>query len=412
MKKKIIYLVPVLFCFLFQGCLKDKMLKTYTILTPVYKDKSEVYANIKSNPATGIEKPGKIFMLGNYIFLNEVDKGIHVIDNSNPANPVVKAFINIPGNLDIAVKGTTLYADLYSDLVIVDIADPLHAVFKKYIPNIFPERIYTNGFMADTSRIIVDWTRKDTTVRFNDYCSRCDYILLSSYSPVRGSSAAGSAIGISGSMARFALRNDYLYTVNRNRLTSFNISNPAAPVQTASQQVGWSIETIFPFQDKLFIGSMTGMFIYDVTNPAVPVSQGQFTHMRSCDPVIADGSYAYVTLRSGNNCGDQNNQMDVINISNVLAPTLVKSYTLKNPHGLVKENKLLFVCDGSAGLKMYDASDAVNLQLKKEITSFETYDVIAFNGRLIVVAKDGLYQYQYTYPSTLTLESKLAVNRK
>jgi hypothetical protein len=50
---------------------------------------------------------GKLFIQGHYIFLNEVDKGIHVIDNSNPAQPRNVAFIDIPGNVDLAVKGNT-----------------------------------------------------------------------------------------------------------------------------------------------------------------------------------------------------------------------------------------------------------------------------------------------------------------
>jgi hypothetical protein len=154
MKKNILSLLPLLFCFILQGCLKDKLTMTYTIARPVYKEKTEVYANIKSNAPAGIQQPGKIFIYRNYIFLNEVDKGIHIIDNSNPASPVAKAFINIPGNLDIAVKGNTLYADLYADLVVVDITNPLQANFIKYVSNVFPARNYTNGFMADSNRII------------------------------------------------------------------------------------------------------------------------------------------------------------------------------------------------------------------------------------------------------------------
>ena len=100
-------------------------------------------------------------------------------------------------------------------------------------------------------------------------------------------------------MARFSIVNNYLYTVNNSQLTSFNITTANNPVKTATQTVGWNIETIYPFSNKLFIGSMTGMFIYDISNPATPVAQGQFTHVRSCDPVIADGNYAYVTLRGG-----------------------------------------------------------------------------------------------------------------
>ena len=410
MRKTILYLLPCLFCFVLQGCLKDKLTMTYTILRPVYKEKAEVYANIKSNAPTAIQQPGKVFIYGDYIFLNEVDKGIHIIDNANPARPVVKAFINIPGNLDIAVKGNTLYADLYADLVVVDISNPLQARFIKYIANVFRERNYTGGFTADSTRVIVGWIKKDTTVSMrNTYCATCAYLLLSGAQGA-GVAAAGGPIGVAGSMARFSLVNNYLYTVNSRELSSFNINNSNNPVRTATQAVGWNIETLYPFSNKLFIGSSTGMFIYDISNPAYPSAQGQFTHVRACDPVIADGDYAYVTLRNGNACSGTSNQLDVINISNVFSPSLARTYPMTNPYGLAKDNNLLFICDGKAGLKIFDVSNPLAISLKKQISDIETYDAIASNGNLLVVAKDGLYQYDYSVPGSLSLESKIPVN--
>lgn len=117
----------------FPGCLKDKCTRTFTIYTPVYKTSAEVRANIKSNAPKTIANAGKIFIRGKYIFLNEIDRGIHVIDNSNPSSPKNVAFIDIPGNMDLAVKGNILYADLYIDLVAIDITDPLHAELKKLL---------------------------------------------------------------------------------------------------------------------------------------------------------------------------------------------------------------------------------------------------------------------------------------
>src|SRR5450432_1656396 len=150
---------------LFSGCLKDtcKHSYTYTFYEPVYKTTAEVRANIKSNPAREIKEPGKIVILGNYIFLNEVDKGIHVIDNSNPASPKNIAFIDIPGNIDLAVKGNTLYADLYTDLVTLDISNPLNVVKTNIADGVFPERYYGGPVLAgDSGKIIYDWIKHDT----------------------------------------------------------------------------------------------------------------------------------------------------------------------------------------------------------------------------------------------------------
>jgi len=400
----------------FQSCLKDNLTHTYSILSPVYKSKDEVYANIKSNSPQEIKSPGKIFLYGNYIFLNEIDKGVHVIDNSNPSRPVVKTFIDIPGNLDIAVKGNTLYADLYTDLVVVDISNPLQAKFVKYLPNVFPERNYTNGFIADNTRIIVGWVKKDTTVKALLQPSR-NYVLYDAFLRSPGATgstlaAAASVPGISGSMAKFTIVNDYLYCINRSMLGSFSISNPNDPQRTADNSIGWNIETIYPFKDKLFIGSSSGMFIYDISNPALPNRLGQFAHARSCDPVIADNNNAYVTLHDGTPCGGFTNQLDVLNVANLSLPSLIKTYPMINPHGLTKDNDKLFICDGKDGLKMYDAADPLDIILKKHVTGLETYDAIAWNNNLIVVAKDGLYQYDYSNSNDLIQKSKLTLAPK
>lgn len=411
-----IFLLTVCTAFIFQSCLKDKMMYTYTIARPVYEQKSVVYANIRSNAPQQVEHPGKIFLYGNYIFLSEVDKGVHVIDNSNPANPVRKAFINIPGNLDIAVKGNTLYADLYMDMVVVDISDPLAARFVRYIPDVFPNRFTGYNFIADSSRIIVDWIHKDTTVNYSDYLRmyrRMDLLMYASSSSgvLNQSGAASNPTGVAGSMARMSIVGDYMYCVNNANLLSYQLSTPTDPQKTATNNLGWGIETIYPFRNKLFIGSNTGMFIYDITNPAVPVREGQFTHARACDPVITDGNYAYVTLRDGTACSGTANQLDVVDVSNMSSPYLLKTYQLTNPHGLTKSGNYLFICDGKDGLKVYDAAAPSALSLKKHITGMSTYDAIAWNDNLIVVSGDGLYQYNISDPVSPVFRSKIAVNK-
>ena len=127
---------------IFSGCIKDNCTRenTYTYFMPVYKTTAEVKANIKSNTARLVENPGKLFIRGNYIFLNEVDKGIHIINNANPVKPVNVAFVDIPGNLDLAVNGNALYADLYTDMVTLDISNPLNVIVKKYNEGVFPFR--------------------------------------------------------------------------------------------------------------------------------------------------------------------------------------------------------------------------------------------------------------------------------
>lgn len=402
-------ILPVLAVLILSGCLKDKVSRTYTLFTPVYKNKQEVLREITGKPARSMENPGKIYVYGNYLFVNEINKGVHVIDNSNPSNPVKKSFLNIPGNVDIAVKGNILYADIYTDMLTLDISDPLAAHITSITKNVFPERSYGHGFWADTSQYIVDWIKKDTTVPYEEIneCRGCG-LLLDNFS---SAAAVKATIGIAGSMSRFCIVNDYMYAVSLSTLRSFEISTPATPVKVNDIAFSFGIETIYPFADKLFIGSTTGMFIFDISNPASPAFVSGFSHARVCDPVITDGQYAYVTLRAGNTCGTTtSSQLNILDIKQVNAPVLVERYEMSNPYGLGKDGSLLWICDGTAGLKMYDVSNPKAIRLLKTISSIEPFDVIPVNGKLIVSAKEGIVQYAYSGAGLLIELSRLKKN--
>ncbi|MEO8960442.1 MAG: hypothetical protein ABI325_01085 [Ginsengibacter sp.] len=411
----------VLSAIFLNSCVKDNCKRTYTYsyYVPVYKTTAEIKAGIKNDAAREVINPGKLVLLGNYIFLNEIDNGIHVIDNRNPASPQNIAFINIPGNMDLALKGNTLYADLYTDLVTIDISNPLDVSVKKYNEGVFPYRAYGSGFYDDTTRIIACWIKRDTTITENCVTERWGtfdsqvYYNYSSAASSSGNKNSVSPIGMGGSMARFAIVNNRMYTVSNSDLNVFNITIPNDPVYNKKVNVGTlNVETIFPFKNKLFIGSQNGMFVYNINNPDKPALAGQFSHVQSCDPIIADDDYAYVTLRTGSACFGNTNQLDILRLNNFTNPTLVKSYSFKNPHGLSKDGYLLFICDGSDGLKIYNSKEIANLQLIKQFSNIETYDVIAFNNIALVVAKDGLYQYDYSDVNNIHLVSKIGITRK
>lgn len=422
---RVLQLVCTFFCFIvLNSCLKDNCRHTYTLFTPIFKSLTEARANMKSMAPTPLENTGKLFILGNYIFLSEVNKGIHVIDNSQPASPKNISFIAVPGNVDLAVAGNTLYADSYADLVAFDISNPKQVTAKKFLNKLFTDKAYYvgSGSNPDSIKVIVDWIKRDTTVDCETYSYLYNNYYFRGLADMRGNyslaSSAQSGVpgglaakGMGGSMARFALLNQYLYALNSTNLISVDISSPQNPVQSGTTGIGWGIETIYPFNDKLFIGSTNGMFIYDVSNASSPSKLGQFTHVTSCDPVIADGSYAYVTLRTGTMCAGNTNRLDVVNISSLTNPSLTKSYNLTNPHGLSKDGNLLFICDGTDGLKIYNAGNPSDAKLLKRIEGIETYDVIAWNNKALVVAKDGLYQFDYSDPSNIKLLSKISINK-
>jgi hypothetical protein len=192
-----------------------------------------------------------------------------------------------------------------------------------------------------------------------------------------------------------------------------DITDTRNPVIWNKLSIGFGIETIFPYGNKLFIGSNNGMYIYDNSNPASPVQLSVYSHITSCDPVVVEGDYAYVTLRSGTPCQGFTNELNVVSVSNPSQPVLVKTYSMFNPHGLGIDRGTLFICDGDAGLKVYDASDvnAIDSHLLKHYGGINAYDVIPLRDKnvLILVGAGGIYQYSYSDPENIQLVSEIPV---
>ena len=154
-------------------------------------------------------------------------------------------------------------------------------------------------------------------------------LLLSAGGGGSSDSASDSSVGQGGSMARFSIVDDYLYTIAGTNLQLFDISNPADPAPFAKVFVDWRVETIFSYQGALFIGAPEGVFIYDNSDPSNPVFSSKFTHATACDPVVVSNNIAYVTLRSGNNCIQGLNQMDILDVTDIYNPQLLNTIAMQ-----------------------------------------------------------------------------------
>jgi hypothetical protein len=107
---------------------------------PVLMERSELEKSVFIKDVQEIIRPGKIYYKDNMIYLNELYKGIHVINNTDPAAPEKIAFINIPGCIDIAIKNNSLLADNAVDLVSIDLSKGLENItVTSRTRNVFPE---------------------------------------------------------------------------------------------------------------------------------------------------------------------------------------------------------------------------------------------------------------------------------
>ncbi len=421
---------------LLTSCMPEQcnLTRKFTEFTPVYMSYPEFRASIKGEPARALEKPGKIYFKDNLIFINEFQKGVHVVDNSNPANPVKLAFINIPGNVDIAVRNNTLYADSYVDLVAVDISDPMNPVVTKRIQEIFPYQSWQYGVFLDESRgVVKEWLVEEKEEKYSGDCNNApgggwgwfggpgiqEDVMINSFGGATTTGGGGNgksampSSGIGGSMARFALYDIYLYVVTEQDLLLFDIADDRDPKQHSEVNLGWGIETIFPYEDKLFIGANNGMYIYDNADPSEPVFLSQFEHVTTCDPVVVENDIAYVTLRNGTACWGFTNQLDILDVSDATNPSLIASHGMFNPHGLGIDNKTAFICDGEEGLKVYDVNNPQNINLLSHFEDISTFDVIPLASKqvLLMVGNDGFYQYDYSDVTKVKLLSAMMIGQ-
>ena len=222
---------------------------------------------------------------------------------------------------------------------------------------------------------------------------------------------SGGVIGTGGSLARFTIVQNNLYAVDNTTLTTIDIANPTQMILEDQQDVGFGIETIFPFDNTLFIGANTGAYIYGVDGEGIPSELSFFEHAMACDPVVSDGAYAYVTIRSGRACdflGDAN-ILEIYDIASLENPIQITQVAMNNPRGLSVDGNLLFVCDGNQGLVVFDVTDRTNPVVLTREMGFEANDVIAQNDVALVVSPDGIRQFDYTDPTSLTELSNLSL---
>ena len=348
------------------------MKKIFLLLT------SFTILSIVSGFAQADANAGKIWYDGNNLFINSPFKGVQVMDNSNPSRPAPVGFVAIPGNVDFAVFNNLMYANHFDDLVVFDwqvYIEESELVEVARFEGLFPQHQAPDQMMASMGIGMID-------------------------SRISQSRSQG------GSMSCFSFDDpatpNYLYATNHSQINVVNVQKEDDPRFLQSVNVnGRQIETVFVEGDRLYLGMPDGTMIYSLDNPEAPQLEGQYRHMVGCDPVVAQGSRAYVTVRSGSTCNNTMpvNQLHIVNVDSAHRPVREGNYQLSNPHGLGVDGNLVFVCDGREGLKVLDVTNPQSVRLLgQSATEGVAYDLIVLPEKrhLIVVSGDHIIQYQYT----------------
>lgn len=404
----LVRIAPV-FLLLLCSC-KDKILLKYQANVPVYADFSSFRSSVKFTTPRPLTQSGQILTTGSYLLSIAPGKGIHFIQNTDPSHPVNTGFLQIPGCTGAAISGHYLYADSYIDLVVIDLENGDQPVEIARLKDVFPLALPATGNNLRTTPVdkslgvVIGWKVQQVEEAIAqepgwENCDACNAL------------ASGdewlppTSVGVkTGSVTRFGIIDAHLYVLDQNRLIPFSVTDPLNVTAAQAIKITTPTETLFVNDHYLFIGTTTGMVVYGTDNPDVPQQISVITHPTACDNVIVYQHYAYVTTRSGTTCAGAGNRLDVIRIDDIAQPEIVRSVTLTNPHGLGAYGNLLFICDGTDGLKILDITSPASAQVIPDATfpPIDATDVIPLAQTLIVTGRDGIYQYDYSDPQHLS----------
>ncbi|MET0758800.1 MAG: hypothetical protein ABWZ56_00155 [Flavobacterium sp.] len=368
---------------------------------PVVKSLTDIRNSIAVSAARQTNSDGKIYVTEDYLFYIAKEEGVHVFDNQNPASPQNIAFINLEGVHDIAVKGNYLYADNFVDLLVFDISNIQNITLIQTVQNtlsfyaLFPDtaEFYDYTVTPNQNEIVVGYQLETRNRPYGQ-----DLILAGD--ALGGlESSNGNTVGTGGSYARFQINNNALYAIDSFQLNVFNISNPVTTFFDKAVYMndwfgGGQFETLFKQKEYLFVGATNGMHIVNAFDEFNPYFVSGFSHATACDPVVVFGNTAYITVRGGSTCGAIADQVNVIDITDISNPALISTYLLNQPYGLGINNNILYVCCGSEGLKVFDASNSSDLTLQNSYADNVT-DVIPLESHLIAVGANTIIQYSY-----------------
>lgn len=413
---KSIYLLTLCFFSVFiLSCESEETKKEQVkFAVPKLKSLAAIRNNVYVSSAKQTKSDGKIYVAENFLFYIAKEQGVHIFNNMNPSVPQNSVFINIEGVHDISVKGNYLFADNFFDLLVFDISNIQNITLVKTVENVisfspvYPIDAqyydYTVGPVGDEIITGFSFEMRDKP--------EGQEVIWAEDALATFNSSTGN-VGTGGSYARFQIQNNALYTIDSFKLNVFNITNPITTFFDKdiymNQWFGGGVfETLFIQKDILFVGSTTGMYTVNASDEFNPYFVSGFAHATACDPVVVDELTAYITVRGGSTCGAIEDQINVINVSDISNPTLISTYLINEPYGLGIKNDILYVGCGNNGLKVFNALNSSSLVLENTYPG-NVKDIIPLNSHLITVGDNKITQYSYGPNYTLVMLSEISL---
>lgn len=164
-------------CLVSMGCYDGCDPDENTCVEPVTLSWEDLRADIEptSGNTTTLTSAGKTYVNGNYLFVIDNYRGVHIFDQTDKQNPIRVVFIPVPGALTLSIQGDELYINSFTDFVVINYQKILDGAFDQtyvsrqenmFLPpaftNFIPDEYALKGEPEDHEDYIV---RKSTTAQ-------------------------------------------------------------------------------------------------------------------------------------------------------------------------------------------------------------------------------------------------------
>jgi hypothetical protein len=164
-------------CLVSMGCYDGCDPDENTCVEPVTLSWEDLRADIEptSGNTTTLTSAGKTYVNGNYLFVIDNYRGVHIFNQTDKQNPIRVVFIPVPGALTLSIQGDELYINSFTDFLVINYQKILDGAFDQtyvsrqedmFLPpaftNFVPDEYALKGEPEDHEDYLV---RKSTTAQ-------------------------------------------------------------------------------------------------------------------------------------------------------------------------------------------------------------------------------------------------------
>ncbi|MCY3411630.1 MAG: hypothetical protein INQ03_08375 [Candidatus Heimdallarchaeota archaeon] len=321
-----------------------------------YSDRGLVMVDLMVNPSIkGMFKSSTLIsfdIAGNKAYLLDSEKGLVIVDVSDPQNPKELSNYLIEPSDDIYINGSMVYVvnyvteNFHGHLYTFDVSDP-------YNPKQIMYRVFPSYEVNDLKRVVADGSLFIAS-DFDIYPILQENIMYHepeySFDPW------------SDSYVDLEYKDELLFTASfHDGLRIYDMSDVSLPISIGTYISRDLLALDLKDNYCFLLSKVHGLEIVDISNPSNPSLISRLEIDEPVD-VSVDGSYVYIL---------KGTEMKIFDISQPEFPSLITSFGVTGKH-IYAENGFVYL-SGSNKFEILDVSDLHNIV---SLSSYSSYNII------------------------------------